>query len=66
MQRRRAELHLKLDALEELSDDASSAKDLEVRTKELKALNGSIEVLREKIQGELSFLQCDLLHRSLI
>lgn len=56
MQRRRAELHLKLDALEELSDDPSSAKDLEVRTKELKVLNGSIETLRKTIQGELSFL----------
>jgi hypothetical protein len=49
--------------LEELGDD-SSAKDLEVRTKELKALNGSIEVLRKKIQGEFLSLY-DLLHGSL-
>ena len=52
MQRRREELQLKLDGLEESSDDASSAKDLESRVGELKVLNSFIENLRKKIQGQ--------------
>ncbi|KAJ3504676.1 hypothetical protein NLJ89_g7812 [Agrocybe chaxingu] len=50
LQRRREEVKLKLEALEEPSDDSTSANDLEARTRELRSLNNSIQVMQKKIQ----------------
>ena len=52
LQRRREELRLKLEALEEPEDDSSSGNDLEARTRELKALNSSIDSMSKKLQSE--------------
>ncbi|CAA7266004.1 unnamed protein product [Cyclocybe aegerita] len=42
LQRQREEVKLKLETLEELSDDSTSANDLEARTRELRTLNNFI------------------------
>ncbi|KAF9524116.1 structural maintenance of chromosome protein 3 [Crepidotus variabilis] len=52
LKRRREELSIKLDALEEpAADEGSSIHDLESRTRELKTLNTSIDNLKKRIQG---------------
>ena len=52
LRRRRTELQTKIDQLGEAeAGDASSDEALAARTRELKALNTSIETLRKKSQG---------------
>ncbi|KAF4621786.1 hypothetical protein D9613_012208 [Agrocybe pediades] len=51
LRRRREELRSKIEALEEVDTDSSSANDLESRERELKALNASIQTLTKKVQS---------------
>lgn len=55
LRRRREELRLKLEALEEPDEDSSSLNDLESRTRELRTLNASIQTMTKKVQGTLHF-----------
>ena len=52
LRRRREELLSKIERLGEAEvGDASAAEDLETRNRELKTLNGTIEGLQKKLQG---------------
>ena len=52
LRRRREELLSKIERLGEAEvGDASAAEDLETRNRELKTLNGTIEGLQRKLQG---------------
>ena len=57
LRRRREEIRGKIEALGEAeAGDASSADDLDARTRELRALNSSIETLTKKSHGRNSVL----------
>ncbi|KAF9474585.1 structural maintenance of chromosome protein 3 [Pholiota conissans] len=51
LQRRREELRLKMEALEEPDENSSSVEDLEARTRELKMLNNSIQAMTKRLQA---------------
>ena len=66
MRRRRRELQAKIETLGEAENgESSAANDLDSRTRELKSINSSIQLLTKKAQGECRWLDHNIYFRNI-